>query len=82
MGEEPRGQERRNAQMAIARMVLGNWRQKLVSARAMIRKVLFLIGNRHFLIRKRPFGVPRCRYVGGVLVPQQPLVFLPQEFFK
>jgi len=33
----------------------------------MIRKVLFLVGNRHFLIRKRHFGVFRGRYVGGVL---------------
>jgi hypothetical protein len=33
----------------------------------MIRKALFLIRNRHFLIRKRPFGVYGCRYVGGVL---------------
>src|SRR6266699_5335301 len=56
---------------------------KSSSARGqMIRKVLFLIGNRHFLIRKRPFGVDRCRYVVGVLVPQEPLVFLPQEIFK
>ena len=32
----------------------------------MIRKVLFLVGNRHFLIRKRHFGVFRGRAILGI----------------
>ena len=43
----------------------------------MIGKVLFLIENRHFLIRKRHFGLGRSRYVGHA---GQPRPFLNQEF--
>jgi hypothetical protein len=40
----------------------------------MIRKVLFLIGNRHFLIRKRHFGVFKWGYVWPVqFAPSVPL---------
>ena len=46
----------------------------------MIRKVLFLVGNRHFLIRKRHFGVYGGRYVEACLVPQGPLPSLVRSF--
>jgi hypothetical protein len=39
----------------------------------MIRKALFLIGNRHFLIRKRHFGIRRWSYVAACSVQQYPL---------
>jgi len=48
----------------------------------MIRKVLFLIGNIHFLIRKRPFGVYRCRYVGGVLSSGTTSPYIPLRSFS
>ncbi len=38
----------------------------------MIRKALFLIGNRHFLIRKCHFGIRRGSYVDRVELPHDP----------
>ncbi|HEX9129438.1 MAG TPA: hypothetical protein VF850_09765 [Gemmatimonadaceae bacterium] len=55
VGEEPGGQERRNAQMAIARMVLENWRQKLVSARANDKKSAVFDMKQAFSDKKTPF---------------------------
>jgi len=55
VGEEPGGQERRNTQMAIARMVLGNWRQKLVSARANDKKSAVFDRKQTFSDKKTPF---------------------------
>ena len=55
MGEEPGGQERRSAQMAIARMVLRNWRQKLVSARANDKKSAVFDRKQTFSDKKTPF---------------------------
>jgi hypothetical protein len=55
VGEEPRGQERRNAQLAIARMILGNWRQKLVSARANDKKSAVFDTKQAFSDKKTPF---------------------------
>ena len=39
----------------------------------MIRKALFLIGNKHLVIRKRHFGISRRRYVVACSIPQRPL---------
>ena len=55
MGEEPGGQERRNAQEAITRMILLNWRQKLVSARANDKKGAVFDMKRAFSDKKTPF---------------------------
>jgi hypothetical protein len=62
--EEPGGEERRNAHDAIERMILLKlWQQALQREGEVIRKVLFLIGNRHFLIRKCHFGIGEGPYV-------------------
>jgi len=55
VGEEPGGQERRNAQVAIARMVLGNWRQKLGSARGNDKKSAVFDTKQAFSDKKTPF---------------------------
>ena len=55
MSEEPGGQERRNAQMAIARMVLGNWRRKLDGARANDKKSAVFDTKQTFSDKKTPF---------------------------
>ena len=39
-----------------------------------IRKALFLIGNRHFLIRKCHFGIGQAAYVGRWSVRQRSLL--------
>jgi hypothetical protein len=65
VGEEPGGQERRNAQVAIARMVLGNWRQKLGSARVNDKKSAVFDTKQAFSDKKTPFWGLRMRVRWG-----------------
>ena len=55
MGEEPGGQERRNAQMAIALMILGNWWESLGGARANDKKSAVFDTKQAFSDKKTPF---------------------------
>ena len=59
VGEEPGRQERRNTQMAIARMVLPNWGQKLGSARANDKKSAVFDTKQAFSDKKTPFWALR-----------------------
>ena len=59
MGEEPGGQERRNTQMAIARMILGNWHKKLGRARANDKKSAVFDTKQAFSDKKTPFWLLR-----------------------
>jgi len=59
VGEEPGGQERRNTQMAIARMILGNWRKKLGRARANDKKSAVFDTKQAFSDKKTPFWLLR-----------------------
>jgi hypothetical protein len=53
--EEPRGQERSNAQKAVALMILGNWGVNLLSARGNDKKSAVPDRKQAFPDKKMPF---------------------------
>jgi hypothetical protein len=55
MGEQPRWEKRRNTQMAIALMILGNWWQSLVGARANDKKSAVFGRKQAFSDKKTTF---------------------------
>jgi hypothetical protein len=66
--------------MAIARMVLGNWRQKLVSARGNDKKSAVFDTKQAFSDKKTPFWGLRMPVRCGCLVPQRPLPSFLRSF--
>jgi hypothetical protein len=82
VSEQPRWQKRRNAQMAIALMILGNWWERLSGARANDKKSTVFGRKQTFSDKKTTFR----RFQVGVRlpcsVPPTPLASLNQEFFK
>jgi hypothetical protein len=81
VGEQPRWEKRRNTQMAIALMILGNWWQSLRGARANDKKSAVFGTKQTFSDKKTTFR----RFQVGVRlacsVPPRPLLFLYQELF-
>jgi hypothetical protein len=47
-----------------------------------IRKVLFLIGNKHFLIRKCHFGIRRGSYVERGQYANEPILFQELQMIR
>jgi hypothetical protein len=56
VSEQPRWQKRRNAQMAIALMILGNWWEGLGGARANDKKSAVFDTKQAFSDKKTPFS--------------------------
>ena len=62
MGEQPRWEKRRNTQMAIALMILGNWWQSLGGARANDKKSAVFDRKQAFSDKKTTFR----RFLGAI----------------
>jgi hypothetical protein len=76
VGEEPSGQERRHAHFGMERMIEKVGVKALRREGQVIEKVLFVIGNRHFLIRKCHFGIGAGPYVQAGRYADEPFLFL------
>ena len=79
--EQPRWQKRRNTQMAIALMILGNWRESFGGARANDKKSAVFGRKQTFFDKKTTFRRFQLGVRLACLVPSGPSPFFYQELF-